>query len=356
MATRRGFLAGILAAGLYPVPSWADAGSPSFLSAARKPDGSYALFGLSEHGQPIFEIDLPDRGHAAAAHPEQPIAVAFARRPGTFAIVLDCKNGKEVQRFSAPKGRHFYGHGAFSADGALLFTGENDFENAEGIIGVWDVARGFTRIGEFSSGGIGPHDVQLMPDGASLVIANGGIETHPDSGRLKLNIPTMQPNLSYASLSGQILETTELPAASRLASIRHLAVRDDGLVAIGCQWQGDHSTRPLVMTHRRGAPMAPVEQSASAQLDGYVGSIAFSKDGQDILATSPRGGIALLHRLSTNNTIELSLEDVCGAAPAESGLALTTGNGDFWELNDKSRSLGTNQPLAWDNHLIALKS
>jgi hypothetical protein len=43
---RRQFLCGLLAAGLMPAPTWADAGSPAFLSAAAKPDGNFVLCGI----------------------------------------------------------------------------------------------------------------------------------------------------------------------------------------------------------------------------------------------------------------------------------------------------------------------
>ena len=78
-------------------------------------------------GAITFRIDLPGRGHAAAAHPNRPEAIAFARRPGTFAIILDCLSGKPVNLVEAPPNRHFCRHGAYSADGELLFTTENDF-------------------------------------------------------------------------------------------------------------------------------------------------------------------------------------------------------------------------------------
>ena len=55
--------------------------------------------------------------------------MAFARRPGTFALVIDCAEGREVARLHTPEGRHFYGHGAFTPDGGLLFTTENAIED-----------------------------------------------------------------------------------------------------------------------------------------------------------------------------------------------------------------------------------
>lgn len=138
MANRRAFLAGLFASGLVPSASWADAGSPAYLTAARDANERYILIGLSESLSETFRQPLPARGHAAAAHPTLPQAVAFARRPGLFALVMDCRDGRLIRRLNAPDGRHFYGHGVFSPDGAFLYTTENDYAQARGMIGVWD--------------------------------------------------------------------------------------------------------------------------------------------------------------------------------------------------------------------------
>lgn len=198
-----------------------------------------------------FEIPLPARGHAAAAHPSRPQAVAFARRPGTFALVIDCASGRLLSTLACPEGRHFYGHGAYSRAGDLLYTTENDFTKGTGRIGIWDVAAGYARVGEIASGGIGPHDIRRLPGSDTLIVANGGIDTHPDSGRAKLNIPTMAPNLTYIEAE-RIVEQAALPSALHKNSIRHLAVGPGGEVALGMQWQSETPVEALVGLHRRG--------------------------------------------------------------------------------------------------------
>ncbi len=75
-----------------PRVSWAEVGSPACL-AAGKLGAEFVLHGLTAQGDSLFQIGLPARGHAAAAHPTQALAVAFARRPGTFALVIDCLSG-----------------------------------------------------------------------------------------------------------------------------------------------------------------------------------------------------------------------------------------------------------------------
>lgn len=349
---RRTILAGLFASGLAPLPSWADAGNPAYIAAGRLTDGRYALIGLSEGGEQKFLVPLPDRGHAAAGHPTRPEAVAFARRPGNFAIVIDCLSGQAIAELETPHGCHFYGHGVFSRDGRYLFTTENDFESGEGQVGVWNAQAEYARVGQFASQGIGPHEIRLMPDGRSLVVANGGIDTHPESGRSKLNLPTMQPNLTYLTLDGTPLETVEPPADWHRQSLRHLAVAEDGTVAVACQWQGDITqSPPLLATHRRGENLTfhDVPEPIARRMQGYAGSIAFAGDGREIALTGPRGGLAILFSRDGDYLRRVEAEDVCGVAATEKGLIFTTGTGRV--LTEKAH-LASLTGIQWDNHLV----
>jgi hypothetical protein len=85
MTTRRSFLATLLAAGAAPRLGWAAAGNPAYLAAAREPDGSFALFGLTPEGRATFRrlcprAALPQRLTPAAPRP-WPSAVAPAPSP-----------------------------------------------------------------------------------------------------------------------------------------------------------------------------------------------------------------------------------------------------------------------------------
>ncbi|WP_299883111.1 DUF1513 domain-containing protein [uncultured Sulfitobacter sp.] len=351
---RRQFLGGLLAAGLIPKPTWADAGAPAFLSAAARPDGRYVLCGITAPLEVVFEIDLPARGHAATAHPRRPEAVAFARRPGTFAVVIDCLQGRAKATLTAPEGRHFYGHGVYSESGDFLFTTENDFEAGQGRVGVWDVGAGYKRIAEFPSGGVGPHDIKRLPGRETLVVANGGIETHPASGRAKLNLPDMQPNLAYID-DGTVTEVTMLPAGMHRNSIRHLAVSAQGAVAFGMQWQGDGPAAALVGYHWQGGAMQVMRTPGEdlRAMAGYIGSIAFAPDGKRICVTSPRGGL-----LQTYDAVTAQLQDsrpladVCGVAPLVGDFLVTSGTGVLQRMSRLAVPHAV--PLMWDNHLVAV--
>ncbi len=353
---RRRFLGGLFAAGLMPLPTWADAGSPVLLSAAATPAGDYVLCGIGADMGVRFELPLPARGHAAAAHPTRPEAVAFARRPGTFAVVLDCVTGTERARLRAPAGRHFYGHGAFSADGGLLYTTENNYAAGHGVIGVWDRRAAYRRVAEWASHGFGPHDIKRLPNSETLVVANGGIDTHPDTGRTKLNIATMQPNLAYIE-NGVLRDRVTLAPELHKNSIRHLAISAQGHVAFGMQWQGaDHSAASLVGLHRLGAGVRLMKASAKEQrlMQGYVGSVAMTPDGGTIAVTSPRGGMVQYFDTTQGQlTHTEALGDVCGITAIDRRFVLSSGQGVLWSQGSRG-GVVSNSDRAWDNHLVRI--
>lgn len=362
--TRRQFLgaaAGAGAAGLIPRIGWAAAGGPAYLAAAGLPDGSFCLLGLTGAGAETFRVALPDRGHAAAAHPARPEAIAFARRPGTFAIVIDCAEGTEVARLTTPEGRHFFGHGAFSADGFTLFTTENHIGSGEGRLGVWDASDGYRRIGEISSGGTGPHEVRLMPDGARLAVANGGIETDPTSGRAELNLATMRANLAYLdAASGDVTEVLELPEHLRLNSIRHIAAGGDGTLAAALQWQGTAlEAPPLLAIHRPGTSalqLFAASQDVQRRTRNYAGSVAMTDDGRYAAITAPRGGMLLVFDLAMPGRVEVVVAtDICGVATQADGFAASTGEGVFLGGVGGGTALAVRlESLAFDNHLVRI--
>lgn len=358
MATRRGFLAGILAAGALPQVSWADAGAPEMLGACRDDAGAFGLVGLDGQGQALFHIPLPARGHAAAAHPTHPEAVAFARRPGTYALVIDCMTGRIAHEMQAPAGRHFYGHGVFLAGGDILATTENLIDTGEGRIGLWSRSDGYARMGELASGGVGPHDIRLLGDDV-LAVANGGIRTHPDHGRDKLNIATMRPNLSYVSLRDRaVVEQVTLPPELHQNSIRHLAVGPDGQVGFAMQWQGDTAdVVPLLGLHRRGAApiLAQADAGEQVAMQGYAGSVSFDGAGAQIAITSPRGG-----RLHVFDAVDGAFlhshkrADICGLVAGAQGFVASDGLGVILSVTDRPRLLARHDGQAWDNHLVRL--
>ena len=224
-----------------------------FAAARRDDRGNFSAALFTLNGD-VRAVELPQRGHDITLKPDGREWVAFARRPGRFGVAIPLDARPPVW-FAAKPDRHFFGHGVFSADGRLLYTTENDYERAAGVIGVRDATAGYRQIGEFPAHGLEPHDIALLADGRTMVIANGGIQTHPDRGDDELNIPDMQPSLVYVDVAtGDLLEEQRLAPALHQLSIRHLAIAAGDDVVFGCQYRGPEEDAPaLVGFHRRGA-------------------------------------------------------------------------------------------------------
>ena len=341
------------------------AATPHYASAFSTAEGMPKAGVFSGEGEMLAAWPLPGRGHAVAGHPGRSEIVVFARRPGTFALVFNPLSDAPPRHIESRPDRHFYGHGAYSADGRWLFATENDFDRGRGCIGVYDAVAGYRREHEFEAYGIGPHEIALLGDGRQLLVANGGIQTHPARGRRKLNLASMSPSLAYIdSASGALLQQHRLPPALHQLSIRHLAVAPDGQVVLGMQYEGPRDRQvPLVAFQRGGEDIevAMTEPGALRAMRHYVGSVAVDAAGQIAVATAPRGGVMTFWSLGERRYLGgLRLGDGCGAAPAglPGRFLLSSGFGRLLTHNLVS---GLSEPadlspvgIAWDNHLTAL--
>ncbi|MBB3996209.1 DUF1513 domain-containing protein [Aureimonas pseudogalii] len=330
-----------------------------FASACDLPGGGSACAVFDEWGRIVARVDLPDRGHDVTFDPMSGRAVVFARRPSTFAAVFDPASGATEKLIASEPGRHFFGHGFFSPDGAILYATENDYDAARGLIGLYDARSGFRRIGEFETGGTDPHEALLMPDGETIVIANGGIETHPDFGRQKLNLATMEPSLVFIRRrDGTLLERHVLPKALHQLSIRHLAIDAGGAVWFGCQYEGAESDRPMLGGRARlgeELKLVDLDEVTLASLSNYVGSVACSRDGSRVAMASPRGNTVLVLETAAGTPLErISMREGCGLAPDRSrtGWIATGGNGLVRHL-PSADAASERAEVVWDNHILA---
>ncbi|MCC2613390.1 DUF1513 domain-containing protein [Neorhizobium petrolearium] len=352
---RRGFLkaAGIaFTAALSPRALMAlERADAVYASGFRAPDGSFGIATVSERGEIIDRVALPARAHGMAFSGATGHVVAFARRPGTFAMVFDPAGRTEPIIVTSPEGRHFYGHGHFSPDGRLLYASENDFDGNRGMIGIYDARDEFRRIGEFDAHGIGTHDMTVSDDGKLLVIANGGIETHPDFGRTKLNLDRMEPSLVLIDAkTGALIQRHGLPASLRQLSTRHLDIDGKGRIWFACQWEGARNALPpLAGWFSKGEDIAllSLPEETTARLGNYVGAIAVNRREGLVGLTSPIGGAAVTLDAKTGVVLkEEAVRNAAGVAPAARGMAVSSYDGQFNE---------TRSQVAWDQHITLLK-
>ena len=321
-----------------------------FASAFRAHDGSYGIATVSERGEIIDRVALPARAHGMATSHATGMTVAFARRPGTFFMAFDPARRREPVVMHTPENRHFYGHGQFSPDGAILYASENDFDGNRGVIGLYDARNGFVRIGEYDAHGIGTHDMTVSDDGRLIVIANGGIETHPDFGRTKLNVDSMQPSLVLLdAASGQLIQKHTMPDQLRQLSTRHVDLGDDGRVWFACQYEGPRNDLPPLVGHfSKGEDLAFVDlpEQTTVRLANYVGAIAVNRRDGLVGLTSPNGNAAVTLDAKTGRVVsETTVREAAGVAPAIKGIAVSSYDGFFEAIRSD---------VAWDQHIARI--
>ena len=381
MLTRRYFIKGLalstLASSTYSKSFAQDLDKFNLYSAASDNQGKHWLIITNSIGEIRNKLNLPARAHEVFKHPKLELLCVVARRPGKYISLVHAKTGSLIKTISPSKGHCFYGHGLFSQDGRFLVTSEQDIESGEGRVTVRDCSKEFKIAKQYSSHGIGPHEIKLSFDGKTLVVANGGINTRPSEGRAKLNLDTMQASLTYLEFStGKLLEQRTLPKDLHQLSIRHIDINHKDQVVIAMQYQGDKTDQvPLMAIHTQSEEIRFLKAPPSAYeaMKHYCGSVKFDQSGQYAATSSPKGDLLTLWDISKGEFIDkIRCRDVCGiAALKDEAFIISNGMGKLYQYTIKERqfvSLSTPRKsasynsasnvttpqklnLSWDNHL-----
>lgn len=330
-----------------------------WVSCCTNKQGEHFAAALNQNGELINLVALPARGHQIIAAPNRGgRALIFARRPGTYLMEVDFQTGEIINQISSEAGFHFYGHGVVSADNSVFFTTENDHHNDLGMVVVRD-AQTLKPVDKFLSGGVGPHELKLMPDNKTLVIANGGIKTHPSQPRKKLNLASMQPNLTYLSTNnGQIVGQYEVD--NKQLSIRHLDVSQSGKVVIGMQYQGaKNDLTKLVYCHQGEDSLTSFNapESIWRRMNQYTASVAVNSSEDKVAIACPRGNMMTYWQLSSGQFIQAKrISDGAGVTLNQSVFVATNGKGQVFSVNhDSVKLIKQHNSLKWDNHLNSIE-
>lgn len=260
----------------------------------------------------VAEVELPGRPHALRRIGRGEILVV-ARRPGAWLLRWRPADGR-VSLHWLNDDRRLCGHAVIGA-GRRLLTTEMDLEHERGLLVVRDLDTMRVRA-EWPTHGIDPHD--LLPDAdGSMLVANGGVPTRPETGRVKLDRSAMDSSLvRLSAVDGRLLGQWTLEDA-RL-SIRHLAWHRSGQVGIALQAEHDRAE------DRDAAPVVAqfdghhlTTLPASCGLAGYAGDIVATEAGYAVGATRADRNVAF---------------DVAGRRTADVGLPQACAQSETWSM------------------------
>jgi hypothetical protein len=260
-------------------------------------------------GRPIrvrHALVVPTRAHVVAPDRDGAI-VAVARRPGAW--MLRWHPGEPAARATwrwSETDRSFAGHVVPDGLDALLCT-ETDAATGAGLLVRRD-RRSLEVLDEWATGGVDPHDVLALPESGGWLVANGGVQTRPESGRMKLDRSAMDSSLVHIDVQGRT--TGQWRAADRRLSLRHLARHASGIVGVAMQAEHDaaearRAAPLLALWDRQGLRLA----LDTVSLEGYAGDIATYAGGFVLSAT--RAGRVVVANVEGSLVANHALEQAC---------------------------------------------
>jgi hypothetical protein len=339
--------------------SSANTAGEQIFSARNDTEGRHWCESYTRDGELLFRTQVPYRAHDVALHPAGNEVLFVARRPGTECYWLNAKNGEIVAVLTAKNHRHFYGHGVFDPAGERLYLTENDTtQPGRGVIGVYRYQHSrlvFEK--EFSTHGIGPHQIIWLPASNTLAVANGGIRTEAES-RKDMNLHAMEPSLVIIDTQGNLLSKDVLP--EQQASIRHLAALTDDTIVSSHQYMGemeDPSTLLAIKYPGKALRAFPLTEEQHALMHQYTASVAINSTHGLMAVSAPRGNRVMIWNIATEETLlDIHLPDCAGIAATQDGFLVSSGQTrcvDFRLINHRIEKFITHLPAGgWDNHLI----
>lgn len=293
---------------------------------------------------------LPQRAHGVLRYlPDPELFLVFSRRPGRQIWLVDPRQQRIVQTFEAADNRHFFGHGLWWQ--GKLVVSENDTDTGQGRLSLREPER-LQVLAEMTSGGLGPHELLALPD-QRIAVANGGLLTLPETGRVKLNRASMDPNLAYIDLRQQQVLSVHRPVDRRL-SVRHLALTPQGKVAIAMQDESSlGGQQPLLSVHGGELQLPVIELAAGwSAYRGYAASI--SCQGNFLAVSFPKAGKIGFWQLEPWQFVgDTLLPGGAGLAATSDGFWLSSEQGriERWQPTLTSSLSSARHPgWQWDNH------
>lgn len=294
-------------------------------------------------------LPVPTRAHGLLVEAGGSV-LAAARRPGDWLVRWHPFSGKTRWQWIEDDAR-FNGHVMASPDGHTLWTTETDRESGQGCVALRN-AINLAKTTTFATQGMDPHEMLVLPrrvgqvPAGTLLVANGGIPTQPETGRAKRDLDRMDASLvALDGGSGRVVGQWRL-SDPRL-SIRHLAW-DPLSSRVGIALQAEHDD----VQARQAAPVLAVWDGHSLQTASEQPALAGY--GGDICAW-PEGGFLV----SCTRADQVTLFDSNGAWQRSDSLteacALTSSSSGWWAAGRTNALQGSGSSLAGSQNLLPAK-
>jgi hypothetical protein len=236
----------------------------------------------------IYTDFLP---HGIAIDPLNAHRLVTFQKIGAGCCEIDLATRQVSRTIPPTEGRWFYGHGAFSADGRLLYSTETVNSEQRGVIGVRDAAT-LEYLGEFPTFGENPHDCHLIDAGKVLLVTNGGgaIDT------------PLRPCVTWVDVASQrLLDKQEL--GSERFNTGHLSLWEgEGLVVVSAPRKGLTEKDLGAVSMRRGQdPLRTMAEPAAvaARMYGEALSVAIHEPSATAAVTHPGGNMVTFWSMRT---------------------------------------------------------
>lgn len=253
----------------------------------------------------IAAIDLDDNhafgylpigflAHAIVPDPVRPGMAAVFEKWGMGACEVDLRAGRVTSPISTTNDRQFYGHGAYSPDGRLLYCTETVVSgDYRGLIAVRD-AVSHDYLGEFPSYGASPHDCHLVDDGCVMVITNGGGLRGGSA-----------PCVSWVDVqTEELLEKRELDTPD--FNTGHVALTPDGeLAVVSAPRKGEEKAGTGGISLSTGGALHALSEprEITARLKGETLSVCIDARRGVVAATTPDAGLLTFWDLASGRLL-----------------------------------------------------
>jgi hypothetical protein len=236
-------------------------------------------------------IDIGFLGHGVSVDPSRPHEAAVFEKKGPGGCRIDLREGKLIAPITTAENHHFYGHGAYSSDGSLLYATEAVIDDDyRGALVVRD-AKSLQLLGELPTYGTSPHDCMLV-DGTTMVIANGGGPIHGGA----------MPNVTYVDVKSETL-VDRVDLTDPRFNAGHLARTGAGDLAVGSAPReglpNPHQQLGALTLVPHGKPPATLRKpdDVTGNMRGETLSVAIYEPSALVVATHPDGNMVSMWRL-----------------------------------------------------------